>query len=227
VVLYCPTRIELSPVVEIEPMGEGLALPVGSARENPQGWSEYWTAGISARGYSRVKAIEPGSWFVELDAMDERSLETLLREKLADCEGPVEIENIGALNGGYALRADEKVLLTPSCCGDLANLDGWKQASRYAGSDWQMLWIGHPWVSVRAAESLLVISDYHEDDREIVPLLAVQPHDLELAVARAKRLTLSFAERLVPFVARIFPRAPAGRVVKQLTGLCGDGGVIG
>lgn len=212
-------------MVEIEPMGEGRALPVGSAREDPQGWMEYWTASISARGYSRVRAIEPGSWLVELDAMDERSLETLLREELADCEEPVEIENIGALNGGYALRADEKLLLTPSCCGDLANLDGWDQASRYAGSEWQMLWIGHPSVSVRAAESLLVISNYHEDDREIEPLLAVQPHDLELAVARAKRVTFSFAERLLPLVARILPRAPAARIAEQLAGL--DDGVLG
>lgn len=67
-----------------------------------------------------------------------------------------------ALSGGCAVVSAESVLVEPTCCGDLKGWHEWKSAAANRESAWRMLWIGHPWLSVRSEGDDRVLSLPHE-----------------------------------------------------------------
>ena len=100
-------------------------------------------------------------------------------ESLTDPDAPV-------FDGGLALL-DERagVLVEPTCCSDLGDSSGWASAVDSRGADWQMLWIGHPWLSIRFASGRLVLSEPHEGSPP-VPRWTVDPERLRTAAAAAR-----------------------------------------
>jgi hypothetical protein len=92
------------------------------------------------------------------------------------------------------------LIIEPQCCGDLSNIQEWREAVEYKGSTWRPLWIGHPWVSVRFFNGMLTISDYHEiddnNDNEIFPKFRVSPRDLQHAVNIAEYELGIFVDRI-------------------------------
>src|SRR5262249_13887545 len=101
------------------------------------------------------------------------------------------------LDGGLALLAGDEVIFQPTCCVDLGSLSDWRQAAACRESGWQMLWIGHPWLSVRYEAPWLVVSDLHESDTP-TGRWAVNSDDLEQAVVAAQDELESFAVRMQP-----------------------------
>ncbi|HVT79648.1 MAG TPA: hypothetical protein VHM90_03240, partial [Phycisphaerae bacterium] len=105
------------------------------------------------------------------------------------------------LDGGLALSdANGRILLEPQCCSDLHNHRDWRSATQCQNPDWQMLWIGHPWISVRQESARLLLSDLHESDAPVAKWI-VEPLELEcaldVAVAELHRFAKSLAEALL------------------------------
>lgn len=111
------------------------------------------------------------------------------------------------------------MLIEPTCCGDLGNLSEWREAAAYRQSAWKMLWIGHPWISVRFGEGRLVFSEPHESDAPAARW-AVNPGELGRAVAAAEAELEDFARRLEP-VLDAMGVAEARRTARSLAGLTG------
>lgn len=210
---------ELVPVLEIEARGGALVLLTGSRDENPDGWASYWTTAVAARGYTDVAAIEPGSWLVAVETMSSDSLLILVTEALTDSGFTNDLDTWSALFGGFMLRDRDGIVLRPTCCGDLANLDAWEDAAAYREEAWTMLWIGHPWVSVRADGDRLLVSDYHEDDSTLSALWSIDRQALFCAIAEARAGLHRFALRLERAVAQACPDAPPKKVASILAGL--------
>jgi hypothetical protein len=97
----------------------------------------------------------------------------------------------------------------------LGNIEEWAKASSYRGEAWEMVWIGHPWVSVRFSEGLLVFSKPHEsnfpDD-----WFAIEPDALHLAIDFARVTLEQFEWTLLPIVEKLVPRSQARDVVRIL-----------
>lgn len=68
------------------------------------------------------------------------------------------------MSGALAILVGGELQVDPNCCSDLGDLSEWREAADYRGSEWQMLWIGHPWLSVRFEDGLLVLSEPHESN---------------------------------------------------------------
>jgi hypothetical protein len=80
-----------------------------------------------------------------------------------------------------------------------------------------MLWIGHPWLSVRFEGEVLVLSEPHESATPTARWL-VRPADLDRAVDAAIAELEDFAGRLRP-VAAVAGSDRTGTIARQLAGL--------
>jgi hypothetical protein len=121
-------------------------------------------------------------------------------------------------DGGLALCEGGHVLVEPSCCVDLGNLSDWRQPAAYRGEAWQMLWVGHPWLSVRSDGDGLVLSGPHESSDPVARWL-VGPAELARAVALAQAELEGLAARLRPALPTVDGGAAA--VARRLAGLPG------
>ncbi len=192
-------EIELVPVLEIESFQfktQDRPHPSGSRAELGNAWHRYWLDALADSGVIGLDPIYPGSQHVSTASLvASPMLENILRVLLRDGGGVETLsdpETIPVLNGGLALRGlNTTVLIQPTCCSDLRDVAGWRNAVR-CGGDWQMLWIGHPWVSVRSEGSHLLLSQPHESN-DPVARWAVTPAELEHAVTVAERGLETFA----------------------------------
>jgi hypothetical protein len=217
--------VRLVPVLELEPgrfATRERPLPSGSFREVPQEWDCYWRNALADSGIVGLTALRPGSWHVPTasltdPALVERVLAAIVRD-WGGAESLLDPDGKPVLDGGLALCQADEVLAEPACCVDLGNLSDWRQAAAYRGAGWQMLWIGHPWLSVRYDGRWLVLSGPHESE-DPAPRWAVTPEDLERAVGQARAELERFADRLRPAVVALAGDEAAGLVASRLAGL--------
>ncbi len=195
-------NIELIPVVELEPgrfSTRTRQLPEGSSRDVPSEWDAYWSASLADSDITGLRPIYPGSWHVLAeDLARSPSLARFLEVITRDSEDPATMpdhEYQSALEGGFVLRSGDEWLIYPACCSDLGDITNWKEAACYRGAGWQMLWIGHPWLSIRSEGGMLVLSEPHESDSPR-GLWRLEPDVLLRAVDDARTQLQGFASRL-------------------------------
>lgn len=195
--------IELIPVVELEPMKfstQGRQSPSGSGREVPEEWQRYWRDSLADSGITSITPLRVGSWHVPTPEFSNSDmLKKFLEVTIREWDG---IETLSdpdcrpVLNGGLALSCpNSDVLIPPTCCSDLGDLANWKEAAVYKKPEWAMLWIGHPWLSVRFQAPWLIISNLHESDSP-TEKWGVSPDDLSQALVIAKAELDRFALRI-------------------------------
>jgi hypothetical protein len=125
------------------------------------------------------------------------------------------------LRGGLVFRSlNSKGLVEPGCCTSLRDNSNWREGSDYRGSEWQMLWIGHPWVSVRYETSWLIVSKPHESDNP-VKWWAVSPDDFLAAVTAAEAELERFAGQIGPVLTALHYTDHPERQARTLVGLSG------
>jgi hypothetical protein len=86
-----------------------------------------------------------------------------------------------------------------------------------------MVWIGHPWVSVRFDGDKLLVSALHESEPPAARY-SLDPKGLAEAVVVASAEVERFSRRLEAAVEPIFGRDLAPRMSRQLSGLPSAGG---
>lgn len=217
-------EVALVPAVELEPgkfATRERPLPAGTGRDVPEEWTRYWLDSLADSGVVGLTPLWPASWLVTTRQLTGgevlgRVLSAIVREwggpaAFSDPDGkPV-------LDGGLALCRDGEVLVAPTCCGDLGNLSEWRDAAAYRQTEWKMVWVGHPWVSVRFDEGRLVFSEPHESDAPTARW-SVRPEELHRAVAAAEAELEDFARRLRTVLGDMGV-AEAGLAARKLAGL--------
>lgn len=198
------TDVELVPVLELEPMKFALGeypSPAGTGPDMPEAWHRYWLDCLADAGITGLEPLRPASWHVPTRRLaDPALLHQFLKVTVGEWGGPdlfTDPDCKPVLDGGLALLTGTEVIVEPTCCVDLGSLADWRQASAYRERDWQMLWIGHPWLSVRFEAPWLILSDLHESDTP-TGRWAVNADDLERAIAVAEEELDSFAVRMQP-----------------------------
>lgn len=103
------------------------------------------------------------------------------------------------LSGGLALRSPtQNMLVEPGCCADLGDSANWREAAGHRTAEWRMLWIGHPWLSVKYQAPWLILSDLHESESPPQMRWAVSPEGLLKAVVNAENELERFAQQISP-----------------------------
>jgi hypothetical protein len=218
-------ELMLEPVVELEPTRFATrtrSSPDASGEEAPAEWDQYWRASLADASIVGLTPVRPGSWHVPTrqltDAVVTEKVVRGVIEGWGEYAALVGPDADPVLDGGLVLFAEQRVILEPACCGDLRNVADWRAAAAHRGSDWQTLWIGHPWVSVRFDEGRLLLSDPHEAD-EPLAAYALDPNEFMRAVEGAAAELELFSQWLVAAVAPIVGDALAPALGRQLAGL--------
>ncbi len=157
----------LTPVLELQPWTYATKerpSPNRPVWENPEGWHRYWEESLADSGLVGLTPLAPSPWHVPTSRITEPSMvRTILLKHLEVLEVTEwTTEQISAFDGGYVLEHGEAAIF-PGCCGDLSNLREWERAAAHTRGDWEMVWIGHPWIFVRAEEDMLHFT--HPSDR--------------------------------------------------------------
>lgn len=189
--------------------------PEGPAFDRPDAWHRYWADSLADAGITGLVDTPVASSLVSLDQLTPAILRVVLAKEFADTTW--DLDDLGPLTGGYLLRAGT-CTLRPGCCGDLTNLNDWRQAAEHTSEAWAMLWIGHPWSHVRATADVLHLAEPCErtDTDRLVDALTLSRAELRDAVAAAARVLDRFEHLLLPLVEELRPRLPAGEVVRVL-----------
>ncbi|MGH1539642.1 MAG: hypothetical protein ACRBHB_04410 [Arenicella sp.] len=188
--------MKLIPVLELEPATYSKIQRKIPDYGDIKGWSSYWAESLSDSGMFDIKPVKAGSWFVELSQISDENLNIILNKELGDFDETD--DEISPMLGGYALKVDKSIIILPSCCGDLSNIDDWQDASEYIGEAEKELWIGHPWLLVKGDKDTVEIvqtSEYeepHDPER-----ITVKRSELKDAIRFAKIELNQFESRLL------------------------------
>ena len=215
----------LTPVIELAPwsISKTRQSPEkGPARKYPAEWEEYWHACLSDAGITGLNPITAGSFFVSIHQFDDIQLQSFLRVLIQEWGGLDELyapDFEPFLYGGFAFNSPELChIIEPSCCGELKNIHEWKRAASLDTPEWEVLWIGHPWLSMKHEEPYLILSEPHESD---VPIerWKIDQKDLMEAVQRAETELRRFSSMIEENLAVIAPEISSQKISQLLVGL--------
>ncbi|MEZ6185396.1 MAG: hypothetical protein R3F62_10350 [Planctomycetota bacterium] len=203
-----PDRPTLTAAVSLEPWD--LSQRAHPATQDPDACAAHWQACLADAGALGLRAVAPGSYEVAVeDLVEPSALRAVWRvhaQTYFSPEDPLTPEQLWEwqqpLQGGLVLQQAGRPPLLPACCCCLGNLADWKTVLAAPPADWDMLWIGHPWVQVKAEGARLLIGPPTESSQP--PSEAAYEVELEAltaAVGEAESALEAFAQRLVEPIA--------------------------
>jgi hypothetical protein len=217
--------LDLLPVLEFDPaeFRDPDRRPPGVESEADEAvYRRHWYDSLADAGIVGLDPL-PGTWLVPVRAVAEALALARLAATRIDRSyarpgigEPVELDHLGPLGGGYVLRSCGDIKVWPGCCSDLGTLTSWEAAMSYQGESWEMVWIGHPWLSVRFDEGRLILSEPHESDQPVAQY-SIDPGALALAIDSARVAVEQFEERLVPVIEGRVPPSQVRDVARILT----------
>lgn len=220
-------QFELKPVVELEPSAFSTPTrtsPQRSIGEVPDEWDRYWISSLADSGITELLPIRPGSWHAAVADFSLADLEKYLRVVLEESGGVAILDDPDSgfvLSGGLALCSkDNGVIVEPTCCSDLGNIANWKAAAACENDLWEMLWIGHPWLSIKFRHPRLLLSEPHESNGP-VERWAVKPHELDQAITAAEAELSRFSTMIASALMNCGYKGDAVSMSLNLVGLNG------
>lgn len=213
------TDLELVPVVEVTAWSfSERPMPEGPSRAHPDAWLRYWLDCLADAGVTGLSPIKPGSMNVAVGQFTNLGNLARILDRIVGSEALVAPDGPGALSGGFAVVTGGRVLIEPNCCCDLANWKDWQRAADCRETQWEMLWIGHPWLSVRSVGDDLILSKPHESS-EPVPAWIFDRNLIAPALATARSELECFAQRLAQSLLAAGNVPDAVGVARTLAGL--------
>lgn len=190
------TELELVPVVELASWSfSERPSPEGPSRANPDAWFRHWLDCLADFGITGLSPIQAGSMHVAVSEFIDLGKLAQVLARLVEAEALSAPDGPGVLSGGFAVVTEGRVLVEPSCCGDLGNWNDWQSAALCRKAEWEILWIGHPWLSIRSEGDDLIVSAPHESS-EPVPTWILDRHLIAPALTRTRTELECFAQRL-------------------------------
>jgi hypothetical protein len=136
--------------------------PKGSSLEMPDEWNEFWIRCISDRNLGNLSAIRKGSYLVDIETINDQELEEIVKNELKEVELDDFEEQVGRIGGGIVIVENEILLIEPTCCGDIGNINEWESIFENKSNAWHQLWIGHPWLYYKKEKGNVGFSAYTE-----------------------------------------------------------------
>lgn len=157
--------MKLLNTIEIEPWDyteNEYESPNISKVKNPKAWSDFWYKCVSDSNLENLKPIELGSYLIDIKNISDSELKTILQKELKGKDLSNAEEYVEPLFGGIVIIENDNIIIEPTCCGDIANLNHWEEIEKLELNKWEQLWIGHPWVYCKKTIESIILSDYTE-----------------------------------------------------------------
>jgi len=163
--------------------------------------------------------ILPGSWLFPLEALKSSALLCQLLQDHFGAGVPTALNEIGPFSGGFALMEGSEVLLLPTCCGDLGNLNDWQAAVIHKSRSPAILWIGHPWLMVWYQDSMLHLQEEVESNLPLHPqVFVIHPAALQQAIHLAVQEIDHFYGLIIPLLHEFSGVIDAQSIARRLVG---------
>lgn len=213
--------VRLVPVLELEPGTFATKQRDCTTMVSSEDWAQYWRDCIDDSGLTSITPVSFGAWHVTTDQFTDVQL-TIVIDRIFSYRKEERTEDgARALPGGLVFRANGLERdIRPTCCSDLANFSDWQHATSIEGTDWEMLWIGHPWLSVRREAEKIIMSDPHESN-DPAARWTVDESDLQLAVNAALAELMRFSEQINSVLPDLGFVGDNEKIARKLAGLEG------
>ena len=195
--------MKLINTIEIEPSDYELnnyERPNGTIEEKRDEWSELWFKCVSDSGLNNIKPIESGSWFVDISQLTKNDLEIIIKKHIEDVNLSNFEEEMVALSGGIVIQNNNEILIEPTCCGDISDIQNWEEIRNTELNKWTQLWIGHPWVFYKKKDNYITISDYTdynlEDFKDISEKHKFSEQELLSEIKSSRNCQIDFENRI-------------------------------
>ena len=192
----CTTRLELVPVIEIFESNDSISSPqTGPYWEYPEEFASYHKKLLLANGYDEMEEYVKGSALYEIDKLTDKNLLLEIKKWTTDWD----MDDICPFDGGYILKIDGQNMLFPQCCGDLSDIEYWKNLS---DGETCLFWQGHPQPLISLNKGMITINLSAQESYEaFVPTPEVLTFDillsdLQLAIKEVLPKLDRFAKRI-------------------------------
>lgn len=194
--------MELINVIEISPLKyskEEYELPEVSDPPNSEEWYKQWVKAVSTIDLD-FDTIDKESYFVDIETIDNENLKIILEVDLQEIDLDDFEDQIMPFDGGIVLKKDHKILIKPTCCGDIGNVKEWQRIFENKTSDWSEIWIGHPWIFYRRENGKIQFSDYSDlnlkEFIDIKPIFEIDESELKIELEKAKQHQIKFKNKI-------------------------------
>ena len=194
--------VELIPVIEIGYNNQDVPTPDKYPYWNyPELWDKYNNESYNKAGFiDDLKPYLAGSSFYRLSEITDNNLKKLVTDHTQELrDGKYEREQVSALFGGYVLRIHGQDKYFPQCCGDLADLQYWKNLE--SGKE-KGFYAGHPEPEVKIQGDKITFDfTVGEFDEHFAPtpsenIVHFDIHSLRKAIEIVKTELDKFEQRL-------------------------------
>ncbi|UKB78892.1 hypothetical protein [Chryseobacterium sp. MEBOG07] len=212
--------IEISPLRYVK---EEVGLPEISDYPNHEEWFTKWKEAVSQLNFN-FETIEKGSYLVDIKTIDDETLKMIVEAKIEDMESEESEEDVFvmAFDGGIVLKIENDILIQPNCCGDISNIEDWKNIFKNPSSEWKDIWIGHPWVLYKTENGKVCFSEYTEsniEDIENIKIVAeVDESELKVELEKVIQHQINFKNRILSILKIMNYQFPE-KVSEQLAGI--------
>ncbi|MDV7698992.1 hypothetical protein N6B72_18895 [Chryseobacterium soli] len=190
--------IQLFNVIEISPLKyskEEYGLPEVSDLPNPEEWYKQWIKAVSTIDLD-FHTIDGESYFVDIETIDDRNLKIILEVDLQGIDLDDFKDQIMPFDGGIVLKENDKILIKPTCCGDIGNIKEWQRILENESKEWSDLWIGHPFVFYKKDNGKIQFSDYSDlnlnEFLDIKPIFEIDESNLRIEFEKVKQQQIKF-----------------------------------
>lgn len=197
-------KIELIPVIEITNYDQDIPMPPsGPYWEFSDEWEDYHISTNIKAGYSQnLKPYAKGSSFYRVSEISDADLLKITKKEI-DSQISEEGENNKlyiSFYGGYILRINNIDQYFPQCCGNLGDIEDWKNLFN---KDYSFFYMGHPSPRIEKSENKIIFDFLNAEiqDGFAPPILEdsieVDEELLRIAVENTKTELNNFAKQLV------------------------------
>ena len=113
----------------------------------------------------------PNSHFININQLDQQALKFIISR----IQVKYDDMSLSRLLGGLIIQHHDQEIF-PMCCGDLESIDEFQEILEQNNGQWQMFWIGHPWIFVRKRDGQIQFSEYCEENelpKDTQPVISI------------------------------------------------------
>ncbi|MBC8755777.1 hypothetical protein H2O64_13960 [Kordia sp. YSTF-M3] len=192
--------MRLIPVIEIGYANQGIETPEhGPYWEYPNEWDDFNNKSYKKAGFKdSFIPIDPGASLYEIDLISDDNLKKIVVDHTQELRnGDYDRDQASPLFGGYVLEINGERLFYPQCCGDLGDIQFWRNISNTKESYYE----GHPAPIVKFKNEEIVFDlNVQEFDEEFTPIpkrrvFQLRKEELKKAIKEAESTLEKFANR--------------------------------
>lgn len=193
--------MKLIPVIEIVYANQGIETPEhGPYWEYPNQWDDFNNKLYKKAGFmDSFKPFDPGASLYEIDQISDDNLRKIVVDHTQELRnGEYDREQASPLCGGYVLELNGERLFYPQCCGDLGDIQFWRNISNGKESFYE----GHPAPIVNFENDEIVIDlNVQAFDEEFTPIpnrrvFRFRKEELKKAIKETESRLEKFANRI-------------------------------